>query len=163
MPDISLYVTTEIQCPERDVHHPLEVGDDGDSLCLHFDTSAGTGAFFAGDCLFSVGEPAKAVGPYLYLVGFPAAPADLVDFDAWYGTEHLDLLGRHPAWRGCQLYSGQGAAGMTRLAIHHWADTSPRGSREQAAARATPWRAQMADHEWFQHGTRLLAHPIASR
>jgi hypothetical protein len=113
-------------------------------------------AMFGGTTIHVRGEIAST--PYVYLVAFPVPPEDQAEFDEWYMTEHLDLLSRHASWRSCRLVAGEGEDGLTRLALHEWVDTTPQGSPEQAAARATPWRARLAERPWFAGARRLLLH-----
>jgi hypothetical protein len=103
---------------------------------------------------------AASAARYLYVVGFPVPPEDEEEFDRWYSTEHLDLLSKHRSWRRCRVFAGhgEGESELTRLAFHDWLDTSPQGSPEQAAARATPWRARLAERPWFAQAQRLLLH-----
>jgi hypothetical protein len=155
MPEVIVHDTTAVGCPHPDAHGVLEATDGSRQLCIHRGCNC-RDALFRGAMIASRGAALEAAAPYAYLVAFPVPEADHVEFDEWYRTEHLDLLAAHPAWRGCQLYGGSGATGLTRLAIHHWADTSPQGSPQQAAARGTPWRARLAEREWFREGVRLL-------
>jgi hypothetical protein len=144
-------------CPPGSGHRSL-VDDDGQRFCLGADRSGAGDVVFEGSQILDRQGPGSIRAPLLYLVAFPVPATDMEEFDRWYATEHLDLLSRHPAWRRCQLFAGNGEGGVTRLAAHEWLDRSPQGSREQAAARATPWRAALAARPWFGLATRLLLH-----
>jgi len=123
------------------------------------DATRHAATFFSGATIHERG--AIATTPYVYLVGFPVPSEDQAEFDEWYTTEHLDLLSRHASWRSCRLVGGSGEDGLTRVALHEWMDTSPQGSPEQAAARATPWRARLAERPWFGGAKRVLLHDPA--
>jgi hypothetical protein len=145
------------ECPAPVGHKRLTDGD-GHLLCFHDGEprEADAASFFAGSEIMDVARPLAGEAPFVYVVGFPVPLDDEREFDDWYTTEHIGLLRQHPSWQRCRLFRGSGASGLTRLAVHEWRDSSPQGSPEQAAARATPWRARLAEREWFGRGFRVL-------
>jgi hypothetical protein len=104
---------------------------------------------YTGDEIGDTG--AAPAGRYLYLVTFAVPAAHLSEFDAWYEQDHLPHLLRHPAWSRCRRYSivESEPAGVTRAAVHELTDLAALTSPERERARATPWRAQLAQHPWF--------------
>ena len=90
--------------------------------------------------------------PVLYAVFFevPADRAD--DFDRWYVEDHVPLLMQCKDWLMVRRFNiKDGEPGKyTHLALHYLASTDALSSPERDAARATPWRAKLAEENWFK-------------
>jgi len=90
-------------------------------------------------------------GRYLYLVTFGVPEEAQPEFDAWYAEDHVPALLQDPAWLRCRRYAvHSGEPGhVTRAAVHELDDLAALESPERAAARASRWRARLAEHAWF--------------
>lgn len=104
--------------------------------------------------------------PFVYSVLF-AVPAEReAEFNSWYDEEHVPLLLGCEAWAGCRRYRIVDGAPepFTHLAIHHLKDLAALDSQARASARATAWRAKLAEEPWFKgrysifsrHGSRFI-------
>lgn len=97
-------------------------------------------------------ESALINAPVLYAVFFEV-PADRADeFDRWYSEDHIPLLMKSNEWLMVRRFDiKDGAPGKyTHLALHYLASTDALSSPERDAARATPWRAKLAQESWFK-------------
>jgi len=99
-----------------------------------------------------VEEGAMLGSDVLYSVMFRVPEDRAEEFDAWYEQDHLPLLLAADGWLGCRRYriSVADPVPFTHLAIHHLRDTGALDSPERAAARATDWRARLAQEPWFK-------------
>jgi hypothetical protein len=104
-----------------------------------------------------------AIAPFrdaaiLYPVLFSVPPEGEKDFDAWYDEEHLGILLRSPYWPMCRRFKIHKPApdSWTHIALHYLTDLRALESKERDEARATPWRARLAQHEWFKGDYRVL-------
>jgi hypothetical protein len=95
-------------------------------------------------------------------VAIPAPAEHVAELDAWYEQEHGDMLLRCPDWLRVRRYaieSIEGAA-WSRLALHDLASPHVLFTPQLRAAMSTPWRARLAEHEWFMAEGRV---PLAVR
>ncbi len=94
----------------------------------------------------------------LYPVLFSVPPEDEKEFDTWYDEEHLGILLKSPHWPMCRRFKvHQPALGSwTHIALHYLHDLRALESPERDEARATPWRARLAQHAWFKGDYRVL-------
>lgn len=119
---------------------------------LHMLTSVTAFTRYIGQEIQDTGPTDPA--PYVYLVTFEVPSYAQSDFDSWYEGDHLPVLLRNPAWLRCRRYSiveGEPAS-VTRCAVHELLDLSALESSEREQARATQWRARLAEQEWFRTG-----------
>ncbi len=89
--------------------------------------------------------------PCLYAVFFQVPVERQVEFNAWYEQDHVPLLLECPEWllvRRFRIVAGHPEA-WTHLALHYLADPRALKSAEREHARATPWRARLAQESWF--------------
>jgi hypothetical protein len=100
----------------------------------------------------------------LYAVFFLVPPARVAEFDSWYAEDHVPLLLGDPRWIGTRRFDILDGAphGYNRLALHYLADRLVLDSEARAKARATPWRARLAQEPWFQ-GKYLVFDRIGAR
>lgn len=109
--------------------------------------------------------PALAA-PILYAVFFDV-PADRVsEFDAWYDEDHAPALMECPEWLACRRFDliDSHPDRFNRLALHYLKDMSALESEARKVARASEWRARLAEETWFkgtynlfeQRGTRFV-------
>jgi len=102
--------------------------------------------------------------PVLYAVFFQVPPASLTEFDQWYAQDHVPLLLGDPGWIGTRRFEIVDGAPhqYNRLALHYLADRLVLDSEARAKARATPWRARLAQEPWFK-GRYLVFERIGAR
>lgn len=102
--------------------------------------------------------------PVLYAVFFQVPPAHTSEFDSWYAEDHVPLLLEDPRWIGTRRFDVLDGSphGYNRLALHYLADRLVLDSEARAKARATPWRARLAQEPWFQ-GKYLMFDRIGAR
>lgn len=96
--------------------------------------------------------------PILYPVLFSVPASGEQDFNAWYDDEHLGILLRCPYWPMCRrfkVYKPQPGS-WTHIALHYLTDLRALESKERDEARATPWRARLAQNDWFKGDYRVL-------
>lgn len=104
--------------------------------------------------------------PVIHSVWFNVPESGRADFDDWYDNEHIPMLMKSPDWlmvRRFAVLDGVPET-FTHLSIHYLAREEALSSPERAAARATPWRARLAEQEWFKpsysvfrrHGARQM-------
>ena len=94
----------------------------------------------------------------LYPVLFNVPASGEQDFNAWYDEEHLDILLRCSYWPMCRrfkVYKPQPNS-WTHIALHYLTDLRALESKERDEARATPWRARLAQNDWFKGDYRVL-------
>jgi hypothetical protein len=98
----------------------------------------------------SLGEMLGA--PILYAVFFAVPDERKADFDAWYATDHVPLLMEEAQWLGIRRFEILDGAPerFNRMALHYLADKSALESDARRKARATPWRAKLAEEPWFK-------------
>lgn len=99
-----------------------------------------------------------ADAPILYPVLFSVPPEGEADFNAWYDEEHLGILLKSPHWPMCRRFKvvNPVAGSWTHIALHYLRDLRALESPERDEARATPWRARLAQHAWFKGDYRVL-------
>jgi hypothetical protein len=106
-----------------------------------------------------LGDPDAALdAPYVFAVCFAVPPARQPEFNAWYADDHVPILLECPDWlcvRRFAIRDGEPAT-WTHLTLHYLADTRALESSERARARATPWRARLAEEHWFGAGSYRL-------
>ena len=102
--------------------------------------------------------------PVLYAVFFEVPPARVAEFDSWYAEDHVPLLLDDPRWIGARRFDILDGAPHrhNRLALHYLADRLVLDSEARAKARATPWRARLAQEPWFA-GRYLVFDSIGAR
>jgi len=90
-------------------------------------------------------------GRFLYLVTFDVPKEGQEAFDDWYEHEHVPMLMENDDWLRVRRYAiGEGEPpGVTRAALHELSSLEALSSPEREAARATRWRARLAENEWF--------------
>jgi hypothetical protein len=104
--------------------------------------------------------------PVLYPVFFTVPEPRLEEFDAWYDQDHVPTLLECPDWLGCRRFDIVSGApqSFNRLALHYLSDIRALDSDARAKARASEWRARLAEESWFKgeymtferHGGRFL-------
>ena len=96
--------------------------------------------------------------PILYPVLFSVPAEGEQDFNAWYDEEHLGILLKSPHWPMCRRFKivNPTAGSWTHIALHYLNDLLALESPERDEARATPWRARLAQHAWFKGDYRVL-------
>ncbi len=102
--------------------------------------------------------------PILYAVFFQVPPERVAEFDSWYAEDHVPLLLTDPRWIGTRRFDILDGAphSYNRLALHYLADRLVLDSEARAKARATPWRARLAQEPWFA-GKYLVFDSIGAR
>ncbi len=100
----------------------------------------------------------------LYAVFFQVPTERVADFDAWYAEDHVPLLLGDSRWMGTRRFEITDGApsSYNRLALHYLSDRDVLESDARAKARATPWRARLAQEPWFQ-GKYLVFDKIGRR
>jgi hypothetical protein len=103
----------------------------------------------------------------LYAVWFDVPPARLSAFDDWYEQDHVPILMEADEWIAVRRFDivESDPVPFNRLALHYIKDLSALDSPARQRARATPWRAKLAEEDWFKgvykifarHGARQLA------
>ena len=107
--------------------------------------------------------------PYVYAVFFGVPVDREAEFNDWYARDHVPLVLECADWlwvRRFRIADGE-PAGWTHLALHYLSHLRALESPERARARATPWRARLAQERWFnglhqvfqKHGPRQFARP----
>lgn len=95
--------------------------------------------------------------PIAYPVFF-RVPADRErEFNAWYDEEHMGILLECPHWRACRRFRVRAPrpGDWTHIALHYLTDLLALESPERDRARATPWRARLAQEAWFRGEYRV--------
>ena len=102
--------------------------------------------------------------PLLYPVFFRVPPAHQAEFDAWYEEEHLGIMLRCRWWAMCRRFRvvTSNPNAPTDLALHYLTDVRALSSPERDEAKATPWRARLAQQDWFR-GTYQLFYKLGPR
>lgn len=79
------------------------------------------------------------------------------EFNAWYDEEHMNILLRGEFWRLCRRFRVRdpGPDSWTHIALHYLTDLRALESKERDEARATPWRARLAQEAWFKGEYRV--------
>ncbi len=106
--------------------------------------------------------------PVIHSIWFDVPESDQTEFDDWYESEHIPLLMKSPDWLMVRRFAVLDGVPdqFTRLSIHYLANEEALQSPQRAAARETPWRARLAEREWFKpsyavflrHGARQQGH-----
>ena len=107
-------------------------------------------------------EPIDAA--YLYAVFFAVPAERQPEFNDWYARDHVPALLECKDWlmvRRFRILEGE-PGNWTHLALHYLADNKALSSPERERARASPWRARLAQESWFngqyfvfaRHGVR---------
>jgi hypothetical protein len=102
--------------------------------------------------------------PTLYAVFFAVPTERQADFDAWYATDHVPILMEETRWLGVRRFEIVDGApeNFNRMALHYLADKSALESDARRKARATPWRAKLAEEPWFK-GRYLIFSRLGQR
>lgn len=99
------------------------------------------------------GDEADALdAPFLYAVSFNVPDEATAEFDDWYEQDHVPLLMKEPKWlmvRRLRVADGVPEP-YTHLALHYLSDADALQSPAREAARASPWRARLAQEPWFK-------------
>lgn len=101
---------------------------------------------------------------FVYAVFFAVPDERQAEFDDWYERDHVPTLLECKDWltvRRFRIVDGEPEK-WTHLALHYLADTAALSSPEREKARASPWRARLAQESWFngkyvvsaKHGVR---------
>lgn len=101
---------------------------------------------------------------YVYAVFFAVPPERQAEFNDWYERDHVPTLLECKDWRMVRRFriiDGEPEK-WTHLALHYLADNGALSSPERERARASPWRARLAQESWFngkyfvfaKHGVR---------
>ena len=90
--------------------------------------------------------------PVLYPVFFEVPEERQAEFDNWYKDEHIPILMEEKRWLGVRRFDiFDGAPNrFNRLALHYLSHRSALDSEVRKKARATPWRARLAQEPWFK-------------
>lgn len=107
--------------------------------------------------------PIKEAFGALMLVAFDVPAERKAEVDRWYDEEHIAMLMRAPGWLRARRYrvlSFDNGPRWTSMAFHELRDASVMDSPERAAARSTPWRAELEKEEWFGRAGRGLFRPL---
>jgi hypothetical protein len=102
--------------------------------------------------------------PILYAVFFDVPAERQADFDAWYATDHVPLLMEETQWLGVRRFEILDGAPerFNRMALHYLAGKGALESEARKKARATPWRAKLAEEPWFK-GRYLIFSRLGQR
>ena len=103
--------------------------------------------------------PATEHAAVIMLVAFNVPDDQRAEVDLWYAQEHIPLLLRADGWLRARRYdvvAQEGGPAWTSLAFHELRDVGVLNSPERAAARSTPWRAQLAGSPWFEAAGRWV-------
>ncbi len=98
--------------------------------------------------------------PFLYSVLFRVPADEYGDFNNWYEKDHVPTLMECEDWlmvRRFDVFDGH-PENFTHLALHHLRDLSALDSDARAKARASDWRALLADRTWFKGTYRTFRH-----
>ena len=90
-------------------------------------------------------------------VFFEVPPEWRTQFNDWYEREHVPMLLECPQWLMCRRFELQALAGCpwTHMALHYLSDLRALSSPQRDAARSTPWRRELEQHDWFRYTHRL--------
>ena len=105
--------------------------------------------------------------PHLYSVFFAVPNERQPEFNDWYERDHVPALLECKEWlmvRRFRILEGE-PGNWSHLALHYLADANALSSPERERARASPWRARLAEESWFnakysvvaRHGVRQKA------
>jgi hypothetical protein len=107
-------------------------------------------------------EPIDAA--YVYAVFFAVPDERHQEFNDWYEQDHVPTLLECRDWRIVRRFriSDGEPEKWTHLALHYLDDNGALSSPERERARASPWRARLAQESWFngkyfvfaKHGVR---------
>jgi hypothetical protein len=89
---------------------------------------------------------------FVYAVFFAVPEARADEFDRWYEEDHIPALLGCADWlsvRRLRIVDGEPQP-FTHLALHYLATPAALDSGARAAARRSPWRARLAEEEWFK-------------
>jgi hypothetical protein len=113
---------------------------------------------------FDVTDDEALQAPVLYAVFFNVPEGRAVEFDHWYDTDHVPTLLENPGWLMCRRFTITESEPwrVTHLALHYLADEAVLESEEREKARASDWRARLAEEPWFQ-GKYLVFHKLGAR
>lgn len=79
------------------------------------------------------------------------------EFDAFYAEEHMPIVLQNPSWLACRRYRGElrSSGAECTVVAHHLGTLAALNSKERKRA-ATPWRARIAQQEWFEARREFL-------
>lgn len=104
------------------------------------------------------GNPYDA--PVLYPVMFSVPEEREEEFNRWYEEDHVPTLLKNERWLACRRYkifSGE-PENWTHLALHYLVDAEVLDCEERQVARRSPWRAKLAEEDWFKGHYMLFQH-----
>lgn len=89
--------------------------------------------------------------PCLYSVAFNVPPEHTDEFKNWYAQDHVPTLLKEPDWLGVRQFRVlSGTPGpLTHLTLHYLANANALQSPHREVARASSWRARLAEQYWF--------------
>ena len=106
--------------------------------------------------------------PVIHSVWFDVPESDRAEFDDWYQKEHIPILMKSSDWLMVRRFDVRNGVPdtFTNLAIHYLKSEAGLSSPERAEARATEWRARLAERDWFKakyavflrHNDRQIGH-----
>jgi hypothetical protein len=88
---------------------------------------------------------------YVYAVFFAVPTERQPEFNDWYERDHAPTLLECEDWlmvRRFRIVDGEPEQ-WSHLALHYLADIAALSSPERERARASPWRARLAQESWF--------------
>jgi hypothetical protein len=94
-------------------------------------------------------EPIDA--EYVYAVFFAVPRERQEEFNDWYERDHVPTLLECKDWlmvRRFRIIEGEPEK-WSHLALHHLCNSGALSSPERERARASPWRARLAQESWF--------------
>ena len=110
---------------------------------------------YIGEQIGIQGRPASEIQPidaaYVYAVFFAVPEERQPEFNDWYERDHAPTLLECKDWlmvRRFRIADGEPEK-WTHLALHYLADSAALSSPERERARASPWRARLAQENWF--------------
>lgn len=156
---LACYFLDDMGALETDVYRRLK-SDPGERTARMLGNVRGFTRYIA-DQHSDTGPAGEATGA-LFVVAFPVPEADRAEFDAWYEEEHVPLLMGVPGWLRVRRYvvrPGFDGPPWTHFALHELRGPEVLDAPERAAARDTPWRAELSQRDWFRSG-RWTYRPI---
>ncbi|MBM9594453.1 DUF4286 family protein [Roseitranquillus sediminis] len=116
---------------------------------------------------YRAGFDGAVTAPVLYPVFFDVPEDRVEEFDHWYEEDHVPTLMECEEWLACRRFALEVAdpGQFNRLALHYLASPLALESNARAKARASEWRARLAQEPWFKgsymvferHGPRSVA------
>jgi hypothetical protein len=120
------------------------------------DNVTGFTRYLAGQTSAAVQEgtdPAVALdAPVIHAVWFEVPESDRPEFNDWYEREHIPILMKCADWLMVRRYDVRNGEPerFTNLSLHYLQREEALSSPERQEARATEWRARLAERDWFK-------------